>query len=133
MTEQIEMPFDLDSDDLDWERMLDGRWEELLETVRQAANRIERKQVAADLDVKRTVLDSLLANRERHKLKARQLIYFVMRDRGVIEHLCRMAGGRFEPDPVMTPAEELAALKKVLRDQGEVGRHLLGLVKGGTR
>jgi hypothetical protein len=126
MTEQVRLAFPSSY-------LAEERWPELLEIVKQEADRIGRKQVAYDLDVSRTVLDNTLADRDRCHLKARHLVYFALQSPRIAEWFARLSGGTFEPNPVMTPEEELAALKKVLRDQGEVGRHLLGLVKGGTR
>jgi hypothetical protein len=117
MTEQVRLAFP-------FPYLSEERWPELLGIVRQEADRIGRKEVAYDLDVSRTVLDNMLADRDRCHIKARHLVYFAVHSPRVAEWFARLSGGRFERAP-RSPEEDLAALKAVLRTQGDVGRLLL--------
>jgi hypothetical protein len=123
MTEQIQLFADEPA--RDWKAIIRRHWPTVLESIRHAADRIGRKQVAADLDIKVKVLDNVLADRERHHLKARYLVYFVMNDRVVAETICTLRGGRYAESKPKTPAEKLEALEAEVRALGPVGQVLL--------
>jgi hypothetical protein len=81
--------------------------------------------VAHDLKVSTKVLDNLLADRERHSFKMKLLPYFLVKDRGVMETIAALGGYKVSRIDPPSPEEQLAALKAVLRTQGDVGRLLL--------
>src|SRR5690606_29950903 len=96
MTSQPRLPFP-------FAHVVDERWPELLELLRQVADSVGRKQVAADLKIDRAVLDNMLAERARSTVKAQHLIYFALRSSRVVEWFAALLGGSYEPPRPLTP------------------------------
>ena len=91
---------------------------EILKICRSIADRIGRKEVAFELDLRGSSLDNALADRDRHSLKARQILYFLLKDSSgeLITKLATLAG--FEAkraQPVLTAEQKLDLLKARIR------------------
>lgn len=108
--------------------LVSERWPELLELVRMVAVDVGRKTVADELDLSRSVLDNILLDRDRHALKARHLMYFILRDRSgrILALLAEMSGRRVEPRRELTADEKVRAYERAIRRRlGDFGDELL--------
>ncbi len=93
-----------------WERVLD-------EIVNVVVPHIGFKQVVYDLDVAPSTLSNALRERERSKISAEALIYFVERSPTLrlLELIAGVGDALVEARPQLTPEEELAALRDAVR------------------
>lgn len=106
---------------LDWDGrgVLERARDQLLDDLRQVVDVVGLKQVAFDLDQKRSKLSNALAGRDGYYMRMRDLPYFVARSPGhqIVEHLAELRGLRVEMAPPPSPEEELRALRQVLSDE----------------
>lgn len=93
-------------------------WPSVLEIVRQISVDVGRKTVADDLDLSRSVLDNILLDRDRHALKAKHLLYFLIKDRSgmLLQAMAGLVGAQVAPRKELSPEEKLDRLEKTLAD-----------------
>ncbi len=104
------------------------QWPKLLETITNTANAIGRKRIVYDLKVSRSALDNVLADRNRHALKAKHLVYLLLCDESgvLLRQLADLTGHRVERKRVLTPEERGKAIeKKLLQRMGPMGQELI--------
>ncbi len=104
------------------------QWPVLLELVRQVAVDVGRKQIGGDLKMGRSVLDNTLLDRDRHSLKAKHLIYYLLSDESgrMIRLLANLCGQQVLPRKPLTPEEKLRALEATVRRRlGDLGDEIL--------
>lgn len=99
-------------------------WEEVLPLLREIADEIGRKQVAWELDIRRSYLDSILVESGNYETKGRILVYFILRDdkRRVLKKLAKACACEIEPERPLTAEEKLERLERRLQERwGEEG------------
>ncbi len=103
-------------------------WPKLLELVRRSADAHERKEVGVELDLSRSVLDNILMDRDRHALKAKHLLYFLLIDESgqILKMLAALTGHQVSPKKPLTPTQKAQAYERVIRKRlGDFGEELL--------
>lgn len=104
------------------------QWPQLLETITNTANAVGRKRIVYDLKISRSALDNVLADRNRHALKAKHLVYLLLSDESgvILKKLAALTGHRVERKRVMTPEERGKAIEqKLLQRMGPMGQELI--------
>jgi hypothetical protein len=106
---QAELPFASGAD-------ADNRWAHLLNILRSTVDELGLKQVAYDLDTSPSQLSNSLAERDRHHVPARWLVYLATRSRhdDIPGFFAGLRGLELSTPPVMTPEEELRRLREAM-------------------
>jgi hypothetical protein len=116
---------------------LDDRWAALRKEVRAAADELDPKQVAYDLDVSPSQLSHALAERDRH-IPMKWIIYFVERSRHgakIAAYLAALSGHELTPRRELTPEERLERIERAIAEELGPGvrRAVLERAFGGAR
>lgn len=99
----------------------------ILDLARTLCDDIGRKEVAFDLDRRRTDLDHALLDRDRHHLRARDLVYLLLRDEEgrLLRELADLVGCEVEPQEPLTAEEKLRRIERRGREKfGELWEDL---------
>jgi hypothetical protein len=103
--------------------------ERLMRTIAEAVGASGKvaDDLAVDLGVDPAQFSRALRGKGGAHFSARWLPAIVYRDREriLIRHLCRLAGGEFVERPKFTPEQRLELLEKVLHDAGPFGEAVL--------
>lgn len=95
-------------------------WPNVLDLAVEVANWVGRKEVAHDLGMMRARLDNALADRDRHPLHARALLYLILRDgdRSILRYLADLCGCELVEREPLTPEQQLERLlTEILPDE----------------
>lgn len=93
------------------------KWPEVLDAIRTVCTDLGRGEVVDLLDCSPSYLKNALVERDRHHLKAKELVKLVAADRAgvILRPLASLAGYELAPKRELTPEEKLDRLQRTLR------------------
>lgn len=92
------------------------KWEAVRKLVAETIDLIGTKQAAYDLDMQPSLLLHMLAERDRHRISGRVLVYAVThaKDTTLVGFLAACGGQQIVTPEEITPEEELRRLKEAM-------------------
>lgn len=120
----------LQLDDVEQDRKL---WKDTLELIRGESAMIGTKKTERLFERTDTKqfsdgdLARMLAEHQRHEMKAKHLVQLIKHapTNTILKHLCDERGLLVSEPPVMTPEQELRAIRACLNECGELGAAVL--------
>ena len=100
----------------------------ILPLVRELAAAHGRKEVAFDLDVGHSYVDSVLIESGNYRLKAEELVYFLLADESgrLLSLIAELCGFELAEQQPLTADEKLTRLEQRLRSKlGELGEQTI--------
>lgn len=107
----------------------EAQWAKALRLIAEAIDEIGTKQAAFDMDMQPSLLLHSLAERDRHRISGRVLLYALTHAKSddLLRYLAATRGREVTAPEVMTPEEELIRTKEAIRRLfGDGGAALIG-------
>lgn len=104
------------------------KWPEVLDAIRNVCVDLGRGEVVEMLDCSPSYLKNALVERDRHNLKAKELVTLLAADRSgqILRLLADLNGFELAPKRELTPEEKLERLQRTIRAKlGPLGDELI--------
>jgi len=105
-----------------------AQWEKTRELIREAIDEIGTKQAAFDMDMQPSLLLHSVAERDRHRISGRVLVYAIAHGKSddLLRYLAALRGRDVVAPEILTPEEELVRTKQaLLKNFGPAGADLI--------